>query len=130
VTEKKGMAPDTMRAWQSLLQQSDITAFDDAFEATYNGTGAGDVSRTLAQYEEMVSWLIQSPTSAAAQIHELHNYAVRELVYDAVQLANKPFNETDALTVLEYISSRLAQAGALVQIDWVMASTGQSTGKC
>lgn len=109
VSNKQGTAPDTIRAWQSLLQQSEFTAFNDAFEATYNGTGPGDAARTLMQYEDMVSWLVTAPIAATAQIHELHNYAVRELVYDAVQLANKPFNETSALAVLEYISSRLAQ---------------------
>lgn len=115
--------------WPGLLLPPDYSAFEDAFEATYNGSASGDASRTLQQYDEMVEWLVQSPSLAYMQIHELHNYAVRELVYDAVQLAKKPFNETAALTVLEYISTRLAQVRthgscrlgrSRVQLAWVM----------
>jgi hypothetical protein len=40
---------------------------------------------------------------------QLQNYAVRELVYDAVQLASRPPNETASRAVLEFISSRLMQ---------------------
>ncbi|KAL6760760.1 hypothetical protein V8C86DRAFT_2547987 [Haematococcus lacustris] len=112
VHQRKGVAPDTLRAWQSLLvQQTNATTFEEAFGATFD-SGGGNSSRTLSQYNSLVQWLIQSPNTAFAQIHELHNYAIREIVYDAVQLANSPLNETATLTVLDYLSSRLAQVSS------------------
>lgn len=110
--------PEAMLKWQQLMETSDHTAFEDAFELTYGDKsgGSGDAQRTLDQYESMVQWFTQSSNDAYTQIHELRSYTVRELVYDAMQLASKPFNETAALTILEYISSRLTQVRMLLGV--------------
>lgn len=99
--------PESLRKWQDLFESSNQKAFEDAYKSTYGKTT--DVEQTLDQYDSIVHWLSSSSDEAYAQIHELHSYTTRELVYDAMQLASKTYNETAALTILDFISSRLSQ---------------------
>ena len=83
-------------------------AFEAAFSLTFNGTEDA-ARRTLVQFEDTISFLIQSPQWVYSQIHELHSFGLQEVVYYAIQLAAIRKNETTTLKLLDFISHHLSQ---------------------
>lgn len=89
------------------VERSEKTAFEEAYEATYNGESQAVIGKTVEAYESLVHWLVGSQGSMYAQVHELHSHAVRSIINDIVQLAAKPLDEQAAITKLQSISDRL-----------------------
>lgn len=56
-----------------------------------------------------VKWLLDSKGTMTHRAHELHNYSIRSVIYEVVQLAQRPFNEAHALDRLRFIFNKLSQ---------------------
>jgi hypothetical protein len=66
---------------QSVLQNGASQAgeaFESAFSETFSGAAdSADVGTTLAQYDQMIQWLVTMPAQMYTSIEELHSFAIK-----------------------------------------------------